>query len=219
MNQVHRMSQMPTNPFKPTVLLVMEHNVTGMKYFCKTTLINRVHRYKGSGIAWKKHLQQYGSDITVGVLGFYIDEKRCLSAAKEFSALNDIVESELWANAVPETGMVGASFPGEKNPFYGKKHKPEVVERLRAWRTGRSINKGAYQSPEKRAKISAALKGRKNPEASARLKGTKLSEETKRKIGEASKGRVVSDETREKIRKAALAQWAKYRADKLPPDE
>lgn len=44
-------------------------------------------------------------------------------------------------------------------------------------------------------------------------KGRKLSEETKRKIGEGGKGRVFSLEAREKIRQAALRQWAKYHAN------
>jgi len=213
------MSKAQLNPFKPTTLLVMEHNITGMKYFCKTTLINRVHRYKGSGIAWLKHLKEHGLDVNVGVLGFYVDEDRCLDAAKKFSEENNIVDSNEWANIIPETGRNGCSMKGERNPFFGKKHTPETAERLRLQKIGKSVNKGAYQSPEKRAKISASLKGRKNPAVSARLKGQKLSEETKRKIGEASKGRVASDETREKIRQAALAQWAKYRANKALPDE
>ena len=36
--------------FAPTALLVMTHNVTGMKYFCKTTRLKNLHWYKGSGL-------------------------------------------------------------------------------------------------------------------------------------------------------------------------
>ena len=205
---------MQSNQFKPTALLVMEHKITGLKYFCKTTVLDRVHRYKGSGVAWQQHLKHHGFDVNVGVLGFYIDEKRCVDAAKKFSKDNDIVNSLLWANIVPETGKNGASMEGERNPFYGKKHSPETAERIRLQKIGKSVNKGAYQSPEKRAKISAALKGRKNPASSMALTGRKLSEETKKKIAAASKGRIFSDEAKEKIRKAALAQWAEYRKNK-----
>jgi hypothetical protein len=199
--------------FKPTALLVMEHNITGLKYFCKTTLLDRVHRYKGSGIAWLKHLREHGFNVKVGLLGFYVDEKRCLDAAKKFSVDNDIVESKEWANIVEETGKIGASMKGEKNPFYGKKHKPESIESGRLKRLGRSVNKGAYRSPEQRAKISASLKGKKNPAVSAALTGRKLSDEHRKNIVEALKQRVVSDETREKIRQASLAQWARYHAN------
>jgi hypothetical protein len=212
------MSQKQLNPFKPTALLVMEHNITGMKYFCKTTCVDRVKTYKGSGIAWNKHLEENGKDITVGLLGFYVDEERCLSAAKKFSEDNDIVRSQLWANAIPETGRNGVSLPGELNPFYGKKHTPETAERLRLKKIGRSVNKGAYRSPEQRAKISEALKGRKNPHVAEKLRGRKLSEETRNKISEAGKGRKLSMESREKIRQASLAQWERYRQNKLTPD-
>lgn len=57
----------------------------------------------------------------------------------------------------------------------------------------------------------AALKGRKNPAVSKALTGKKLSEETKLKIGKASKGRVFSPEAKEKIRQAALKQWARQK--------
>jgi hypothetical protein len=75
------------------------------------------------------------------------------------------------------------------------------------------INKGAYQSPEKRAKISASLKGRSNPAASERLKGRKLSQATKDKISKAGKGREFTMEAKEKIRQASLAQWVRYHAN------
>lgn len=168
-----------TKTFAPTALLVMEHNVTGLKYFCKTTLVNRVHRYKGSGTTWLNHLRTHGFNVKVGLLGFYVEEARCLDAAKKFSVENNIVESNAWANAIPETGRNGGSMCGERNPFFGKTHNPETIERVRIKKIGKSVNKGAYQSPEKRAKISAALKGRK-----------------------------VSDETKEKIRQARLAKLA-----------
>jgi hypothetical protein len=208
--------------FKPTALLVMEHNITGLKYFCKTTMLDRVHRYKGSGLAWTKHLRKNGFDVKAGILGFYVDEKQCLEAAKKFSQENNIVDSNEWANAVVETGKNGCSMVGERNPFYGKTHTPEVRESMRLARLGRSVNKGAYRSPEQRAKISASLKGRKNPAMSQRLTGRKLTAETKAKLSEAGKKKVWSDETREKIRQASLAQWAKYRANgnkHIPADE
>jgi len=152
---------MMTHAFSPTVLLVMQHNVTGLKYFCKTSLLDRIKRYKGSGIRWDNHLKVHGKDITVGILGFYTDKDRCSNAAKQFSIENDVANSDEWANLVDETGMMGASMKGEKNPFYGKKHTPETIDLIRKNKLGVSVNKGAYRSPENRAKISASLKGRK----------------------------------------------------------
>jgi hypothetical protein len=187
--------------------------VTGLKYFCKTSVLDRVKRYKGSGTRWTNHLKVHGKDITVGVLGFYTDEQRCNESALKFSREHNIVESDEWANLIEETGlMTGVSMKGEKNPFYGKKHTPETAERLRLQKIGKSVNKGAYRSPENRAKISASLKGRKNPDIAEKLRGRKLSDETRKKISESSKGRVVSMATKEKIRQAAIKQWARQKS-------
>ena len=206
--------------FSPTALLVMEHNVTGMKYFCKTTLFSRIRSYKGSGIAWTKHLKEHGNDIKVTVHGFYLNKHTCIEAAKSFSIEHNIVESNEWANLVIETGNNGAIMKGERNPFYGKSHTPETAERLRLQKIGKSVNKGAYQSPEKRAKISASLKGRSNPVISAKLKGRKLTEEHKANAIEGRKGYTHSMETKEKLRLASLAQWARQKQSKpLPADE
>jgi hypothetical protein len=207
---------MDKTPFKPTALLVMEHNITGLKYFCKTTMLDRVHRYKGSGLAWTRHLRENGFDVKAGILGFYVEEKRCLEAAKKFSEENKIVDSDEWANAVVETGKNGCSMVGERNPFYGKKHTPEMKESMRLAKLGCSVNKGAYRSPEQRAKISASLKGRKNPGVSQRLTGRKLTEEHKANVAKGRQGFKHSMETKEKLRLLALQQWAKV---KQPADE
>lgn len=207
--------------FSPTVLLVMEHNITGLKYFCKTTLLDRVRRYKGSGTRWTNHLKVHGTDVKVGLLGFYVEEERCRNAAKQFSVENNIVESDEWANLVEETGMMGASMKGERNSFYGKTHTPEAIEAIRLKNTGKHYNKGAYRSPEHRAKLSAALMGRKNPDVAEKLRGRKLTDEHRAKIGIGGKGRQFSVEAREKLRQAALAQWARKRAPQiqLPAEE
>ena len=207
---------MDKTPFKPTALLVVKHNTTGLKYFCKTTLLDRVHRYKGSGTSWTSHLREHGFDVNVGILGFYVEEQRCLDAAKNFSEDNNIVNSNEWANAVVETGKNGCSMVGERNPFYGKKHTLEAIESARLKRLGRSVNKGAYRSPEQRAKISASLKGRKNPVVAAKLTGRKQTEEHKANVAKGRQGFTHSMETKEKLRLKALAQWARV---KTPAEE
>jgi hypothetical protein len=199
--------------FSSTALLVMSHNVTGLKYFCKTSNLRNIYNYKGSGLYWKKHLKKHGKDVTVGIMGFYTDYQRCRDAALKFSNENDIVNSDAWANLVLENGTDGA-LNGSDNPFYGKKHTHEMANHIRQQKIGKSINKGAYRSPENRAKISASLKGRKNPEVAAKLRGRKLSEETRKKISESAKGRKFSMESIEKIRQAALKQWARQKGAK-----
>jgi hypothetical protein len=200
-------------PFKPTALLVMEHNITGLKYFCKTAVLDRVNRYKGSGTRWTNHLKVHGKDVKVGILGFYVEEERCRNAAKQFSVDNKIVESDEWANLVEETGMMDRNMSGSLNSFYGKKHTPETIALIVAKNTGKSYNKGAYRSPEQREKLSVALKGKPRPDISEKLTGRKLTKEHKINIGRASKGRKYSKEAKEKIRQASIAQWARYRAN------
>ena len=197
----------------------MQHNVTGLKYFCKTTCLDRVNSYKGSGVYWRNHINKHGKDITVGVLGFYLDKDRCLAAANKFSMDNNIVDDDAWANLVEETGMNGASLKGEKNPFYGKKHTKESIELARQKKLGISVNKGAIRSLEHRKKLSLALKGKPRPDISKILTGRKLTEETKVKISASNKGRKFSKESIEKLRNAAIEQWKRQKAKLTILDE
>ena len=105
--------------FAPTALLVKTHNPTGVKYFCKTTMLKRLHTYTGSGTVWKRLINKHGKDISTGVVGIYYDEKRCTEAALQYSKEWDIVNSEEWANLIEENGMTGAG-AGEHNHMYGK---------------------------------------------------------------------------------------------------
>jgi len=105
--------------FSPTALLVMTHNVTGLKYFCKTAQLDWLKYYKGSGKYWKRHLAKHGKDISVEVIGIYEDENECRKVALEFSQKNDVAKSDSWANLILENGIDGAPI-GEGHPMYGK---------------------------------------------------------------------------------------------------
>jgi hypothetical protein len=152
--------------FQPTALLVMEHNKTGLKYFCKTSQLHSLNKYKGSGKYWKKHLAKHGKDVNVGVLGIYYEEDRCRAAAKKFSEENDIVNSDAWANLIIENGIDGAPV-GEKHPMWGKKHPQKGVKR--SWVGKRGAENPMFGKPspmrgKKNIGASKALKGRKRPE-------------------------------------------------------
>ena len=203
--------------FAPTALLIVTHNVTGLKYFCKTTRLDRLAWYKGSGIAWRKHLAEHGTDVSVEVFGLYTDRDECLRAAKNFSQENNIVSSEGWANLVEELGKNGASLKGERNPFFGKTHSEDALQKIKLFKAGNSVNAGRPKSEQHRAKLSAALKGKPNPLVAERLKGKSLPEETRKKIAEANKGVKFSEERREKLRQAALQQWSRVRQQKAMP--
>ena len=108
---------------------------------------------------------------------------------------------------------------GEKNPFYGKKHTKESLEKMskvhkgkhRSLKTefkkGHKLNLGRKFSDEHRKKLSEAKEGVKQSEEHRRKIGEAkmghiVSEETRIKIGNAHRNKIVSKETREKLRKA-----------------
>jgi hypothetical protein len=155
--------------FKPTALLVMTHNVTGKKYFCKTTLLKRINWYKGSGIHWKRHLTKHGADISVGLLGFYLEKDRCVNAALEFSKANNIVESDEWLNHIVEDGLTG--WPcGEANYAFGKvnqykgKKRPDISERLTGSKNPMWGKPSPMRGIPKPKGEDSPLYGRKRPE-------------------------------------------------------
>lgn len=154
--------------FQPTALLVMQHNVTGLKYFCKTAQLHWLNYYKGSGKYWKRHLAKNGKDITVGVLGIYYDEQRCRNAALNFSRENNIVKSDEWANLIEENGLDGAPC-GETNHNYGKpspcigQKRPQTSAKLKG-ELNPMYGKPSAMRGKKNIGASLALKGRKRPE-------------------------------------------------------
>lgn len=73
-------------------------------------------------------------------------------------------------------------------------------------------NKGKRMSKEFREQISERMKGTKHHTQPH-------SEETKRKISEHSKGKIVSQATREKLRQRAIEQWQRKREQKQQESE
>ena len=158
--------------FAPTALLVLTHNVTGLKYFCKTSQFDIVHRYKGSGVYWKRHMRVHGRNVTAGVLGIYFEQDRCVAAALKFSQENDIVKSREWANSILENGLDGAGL-GSANHRYGKPHpnkggtRPEMIGRLVGPLNG-MYGKTSPMKGKHNTGASKAHKGRKRPESSGK---------------------------------------------------
>jgi hypothetical protein len=152
--------------FAPTALLVVTHNLTGLKYFCKTSRLSSLKYYKGSGVYWKRHLKKHGGNVSVGVLGVYFDKERCTSAANKFSEENKIVFSSEWANLIAENGLDGAPV-GESNPMFGKP-SPSIGQK-RPWVGKKGSENPMWGKPspmlgKKNIGASLALRGRKRPE-------------------------------------------------------
>ena len=168
MTKARDLSQTPNASFSPTALLVMTHNVTGLKYFCKTSQLDKLQYYKGSGIYWKRHRKIHGSDIYVGVLGLYYDKERCTEAALKFSKENNIVESDEWANLIEENGLDGQGL-GKNHVLYGKPSKcigqkrPQTSAKLKG-ELNPMWGKVSPMRGKKNIGASLAHKGRKRPE-------------------------------------------------------
>lgn len=129
-------------------LLIKTHSVTGLKYLCKTVKEDYIS-YKGSGKYWCNHLEKHGREVKTEVLY----ESSCLvefsRVCVEYSTKFNVVESEEWANLIPENGLDG----GDRWKFLDDEHK----ERVREFQ--RKKTKGVARSLEHCVAIS---EGRKN---------------------------------------------------------
>ena len=134
-------------------LFAKQHNKTGLRYFGKTT--RDPQKYHGSGLYWKSHLKEHGRDVTTTWVQAYTDAELASAEAAFFSAVYNIVDSDEWANLIPEDAKGGGSrkgrevpwltgkkrpdhssymtgkMCGENNPMYGKKHSSETIEKLK----------------------------------------------------------------------------------------
>jgi hypothetical protein len=174
---------------KPTYLYVKRHTITGKCYFGKTTSSDPI-KYKGSGKHWNLHIKKHGCEY-VETLWYklFTNRDECVKEALKFSKENNIVDSELWLNLIPENGLDG---PGRVK---GYKMSQESRDKLSKSRIGIKM------SEEQKAKVSAQWKGRiittKHREAiSSAHTGKLVSTETCTKLSIAAKNR--SQEWREK---------------------
>ena len=180
--------------FAPTALLVMQHNVTGLKYFCKSAQLDYLKYYKGSGKYWKRHLAKHGKDITVGVLGIFYDKERCQQVALQFSKENDIVNSNEWANLIVENGLDGAGV-GEANHRYGKpspcigQKRPQTSAKLRGALNPMWGKPSPMRGVAKPKGKDSPLYGRKRPEGCGKPAKSVVREDGKiyKSISEAAK--------------------------------
>lgn len=130
--------------FKPTYLYVKTHNMTGLKYFGKTTTTRT--RYRGSGSYWVRHIKKHGYDVTTEIIGYFIDQNECMNFAINFSIENDIVNSRLWANERIENGLDGGDTRSQKD----ETAKKEIIEKTK--------QSNASKTPEEKAAIQQKIK-------------------------------------------------------------
>lgn len=150
---------------KPTYLYIKQHNITGLKYFGKTT--RNPFKYKGSGLYWKRHLKIYGNDVSTTWTQLFNEEEELVLFALNFSKNNMIVESSEWANMKYENGMDG----GRDSGFIGRKLKDEEKDKISIRMknsnpmhdpTIRKKHNEIMKSDSRRHKLSSAKKGNVN---------------------------------------------------------
>ena len=92
--------------FIPTYLYIKQHSITGKLYFGKT--IKNPETYYGSGVHWRRHIKLHGIEhIETLWYCLFFDVESIQEFALNFSKEQNIVESTLWLNAIPETGIGG----------------------------------------------------------------------------------------------------------------
>ena len=160
------------------IKLYIKQHKTGLQYFGKTSTKD-INKYKGSGLRWKRHIKKHGYDVVTFSVGSYDEnDPMLIEHALGFSACNDIVNSNDWANLKPENGIDGGCyFPNEETKIKMSESKKGKNNHMY----------GVVRTVEERLKISNSLKGRKQ------------SKETKDKISKSNKGKIQTDETRKKI--------------------
>jgi hypothetical protein len=101
--------------FKPTILMIKQHSITGLKYFHKTTKLNKINTYSGSGKYWLRHLEKHGNSwVNLWVSEVFYDADLCQEFALLFSELHEIDVSPDWANLIPENGINGGDNPASR---------------------------------------------------------------------------------------------------------
>lgn len=158
-----------TDDFRPTWLMIKQHNVTGLKYFCKTVKSD-YETYKGSGDYWVKHLKEHGRDVSTIWVRLFTDRHEIYEYAMNFSIENDIVNAvdenkkKIWANQRNETGLDGG-FNGPCSDIHKKRIGDGNRGKMVSEETGKLISKIRRErfDEQRRKNYSNSKTGLKNP--------------------------------------------------------
>jgi len=97
--------------------MLKTHKVTGLKYLCyHKGSKESCCTYPGSGLIWRQHLRKNGYNIDTEILLETDNKEDIKIKGLEYSKLWDIVDSDKFANLVPEDGSGG----------HENMHKPEA---------------------------------------------------------------------------------------------
>jgi hypothetical protein len=181
-------------------LYVKTHRKTGLKYLGKTTSLDP-HAYKGSGGIWKKHLKEHGIEFDTEIIRECQTKQELSQWGRYYSKLWNVVESQDWANQIPESG--------------GGSCSPESAKKISATLTGR---KKSLRTEEHKQNLSKATRGIPKPRSkehqetwveSSKANWANNSERKKKvsELGKANKGKKHTHESLEKKRQAMIEYW------------
>ena len=203
--------------FYPTYLYVKTHNVTGLKYFGKTT--GDPFSYRGSGKYWLEHLKIHGNDVSTNVIGFFENKDECVTTALSFSNNHNIVyavnedNKKTWANQIVENGIDGgAARYGQHSAETKKKISDAQIGKNISDETRRKIKKARKmqdmshmkkpKSVEQKLKISQSLTGRTRSPESIKKTADKLRGRPRPDVADRLRGVKKSPETIVKMKAA-----------------
>lgn len=89
----------------------------------KTTNLN--DSYLGSGVLLLRAVKKYGKENFKREILFVSEDKASAEELEEFIVDSDFITMDSNYNLV--TGGNICSLPGNRNPFYGKTHSPELM--------------------------------------------------------------------------------------------
>lgn len=150
-------------------LYVKTHQITKLKYLGKT--VKDPFKYKGSGKYWVRHIKKHGYFVDTKILYQSENPQKISEIGLYYSNLWNIVESEEWANLIPESGHGGDTSistnylnakdkglfaKSVKNKTYEEIYGVEKAKKLRQSRS--ESNKKREKKPETALKISIKRK-------------------------------------------------------------
>jgi len=175
----------------------------------------------GKGYYFHNAIRKYGeAGFTMETIASATTKEGLIQLEKQFISELDATNPSKGYN-LTKGGEGGFTYPGARNPFYGKHHTPKTKDKLRAcgW-----IHIGKKRSISTKDRISRALKGKTRSEehalhiseskkgiplseerreaCSAHLRSLKRTPEWKSSISSALKGKPKSDEHRRKLSEA-----------------
>ena len=126
-------------------LYVKQHTKTKLKYFGKTT--RDPYKYLGSGLHWKRHITKHGLEhVKTCQVWCFENQEKCTKFALEYSKINNIIESNEWANLKDEDGLMGWGIGNKHN--LGKTLSEDTKQKISKSHSGLNYLKGRRQSQE-----------------------------------------------------------------------